>query len=138
MSFVDEHKELATRFNTETAADNMLKDLGIEWPNMTFKPSSDKSWMRFNILDVDTKQITFGDIQNIHRAHGLVIVQVFSPLNIGDSEAMTIADAVAKIFRNWCGTTVRCREAAKRVIGPDGHGWYQVNVIVPFQRDELL
>lgn len=131
--FKDQHDQLRARFNSQ------FSSLPIAWPNVSFTPPEPKSaWVRFNVIDGEQKQTSIGNTTNNHRNVGLVVIQIFTPDNEGDSLALTTADTIAAIFRNWCGTTVHCRASSVKVIGPDGLGWFQVNVTTPFQRDELL
>jgi hypothetical protein len=137
MSFEDEHNQLRSRFATVMAI--VSATTPIDWPNVKLDPKpKDKVWVRFNIQDAGTIQTTFGATTNNHRSLGIVVIQVFEPEDKGDAGALAMADTVAAIFRNWGGSTVRCREASKKVVGLDGHGWYQINVNIPFQRNELL
>jgi hypothetical protein len=66
------------------------------------------------------------------------MISVFTLLAQGDATALALADAAAGIFRNWGGTNIRCRQPRIVNIGPDGQGWYQINVEIPFIRDELF
>ncbi len=140
MGFSDEHSQLRTRFAAGMLAASPTTP--IDWPNIALdpKPTGDTTWVRFSIVDAidGTVQTTFGATTNNHMSVGLVVIQIFTPENAGDAGALAMADTVAAIFRNWGGSTVRCRAASKKVIGLDGHGWYQVNVSIPFKRNELL
>jgi hypothetical protein len=130
MSFVSQQNEIRTRFNAQ------IGSTPVAWPNVTYTPTIGTSWVRFQVLDGETEQVDFGASTKSFRSMGIISVQVFAPDNTGETAALTIADTVAGIFRNWCGATVRCRAASIKDIGPDGNGWYQVNVSAPFQRDE--
>lgn len=133
MSFSDEHSQIRERLSSQ------IGDTPIDWPNASFSPPDPPSiWLRLSILDGESFQTTIGAETNVHRSVGIIIVQIFGPANEGDKDTLAMADTVAAIFRNWCGTTVRCRAATVKAIGPDGQGWYQVNVSVPFKRDELF
>lgn len=132
MSFQVEHNELRTRFSQQ------IGTTPVAWPNVAYVPIVGTLWVRFNVVDGESTRTTIGATTNNVRSLGLVIVQIFAPLDKGNAAALAKADAVAAIFRDWCGSTVRCRTPSIKEVGPDGNGWYQVNVSVPFQRDELL
>jgi hypothetical protein len=132
VSYESEHSQLRVRFNDQ------FSSAPIAWPNVEFTPPVRSPWVRFNVLDADSFQTTIGATTNNHRFVGIVVINIFVPLDVGNASALAMADVVAAIFRNWCGSTVRCRAASVKDLGPDGNGWYQVNVVVPFQRDELL
>jgi hypothetical protein len=132
MSYAAQNLELQARFKAGWGSTTP-----VAWPNVSFTPST-AAWVRFTILNGEEARLTFGATLNNFRNTGVVVVSIFSPLNIGTADVMAKADAAAAIFRDWCGATVRCRAATIRDVGPEGQGWYQVNVTIPFQRDALL
>lgn len=133
MSYVAEHNEIRTRFNTV-----WNNTLPVAWPNVEYTPTVGTPWTRITIFDNPSAQVDIGSPLKTYRNTGLIIVQIFCELNKGNGTALGYADTVAGIFRNWCGSTVRCRAPHVEDIGNDGHGWYQVNVSIPFVRDELI
>jgi len=52
------------------------------------------------------------------------------------AEASALAEKVRIIFNNWHSDVVRCNYARVKHVGVDRQGWYQVNVAIPFRRDE--
>jgi hypothetical protein len=132
VSYNDERKQIHERLESQ------ISDIPVSWPNTSFTPEPDVTWVKCNIVNGDSFQVTIGSGTNAFRHIGLIVIQVFSPLNKGNGEVLALADSIASIFRNWCGTTVSCKAPSVKDIGPDGHGWYQVNVSIPFHRDELL
>jgi hypothetical protein len=133
MSETSAQGELKTRFNTIWA-----NRIPVSWPNLAFTPPSPQSpWCRFSIVGGESKQTTIGATNNNHRSTGIVYVSIFIPSNTGDLIALQRADEAAAIFRNWAGTNVRCRVPQIKAIG-DSDGWYQINVMTAFLRDELI
>lgn len=121
-------------------------DLPVAWPNITFtKPEPPAPWVRFTVVDVKGQQIEMGSANNTHRVYGSLILQVFVPANTGDGAALTLGDALGELYRqkifNFPDTPfsghVRMRDPNVREIGRDDAYW-QVNVTVPFHRDDLL
>jgi len=138
VSIITEHLELGTRFNLEWDSRTP-----IAWPNLEFEPPAldqgNAEWVRFNIIDNDDgQQITIGSGLNVCRFTGVIIIQVFTSLNIGNLPALTRANEIAAIFNKWCGTNITCKVASVKEIGDDKNGRYQVNCLIPFHRDELL
>lgn len=132
MSYQTTYVELRTRYI------NGWTEPPTEYPNEKFiKPEPSALWARFHITDGSESQIDIGATQKSFRTHGVLTIQLFAPLNQGAIGILNMADTLAGVFRNWCGTTITCREASVRNIGNDGFGWYQVNVIIPFQTDVL-
>lgn len=135
----DERVAIATLFNTGWAGATP-----VAMPNVPFVPPK-ASWVRLTYSQVTAYQVEIGSTRNQERAEGLLIVQVFTVLDIGDAVALQLADQVGQIFRN---TTVVAAGAdgdvffgkpVVRVIGPDSVGTYfQVNVSVPYTHDAVL
>jgi hypothetical protein len=133
MSKQTQDNELRTRFNTVWA-----NRTTVAWPNAAFTPPSPQvPWVRFTITDGEGRQTTIGSPTNNHAHTGVLFISIFAPTNAGDAIANQRADEAAAIFRNWCGTNIRCRAVTIKSIGVF-EGWYQINVQVPFRRDELL
>lgn len=131
MSYSDEHKQLRNRFSS------IIGNTPVDWPNDSYKPGS-AMWVRFRIIDADAFQTSIGAPTNNHRHVGIVSIEIYAPEDIGNGAALVLADTIANGFRNWGGTSVQCRAASVKDVGPDGHKWWQVNVTIPFKRDELL
>jgi hypothetical protein len=110
--------------------------LPTEYPNEEFtRPNS--LWARFTVIEGEEQQLDIGSELKTFRTPGLLIVQLFAPLNSGSIGILSQADVIADAFRNWGGPTLTCRAATVKEIGNDGYGYYQVNVTVPFHIDEL-
>ncbi len=138
MSYEAGHNEIRKRLKDNLPV-SIDPNLNVNWPNVSFTPPNPPAiWMRVNIFSGEAVQLTIGSVTNAHRFPGVIVIQIFAPLNAGDKDILAMADTVAGIFRNWCGTTVSCGTATVKAIGPDGQGWYQVNVVIRFHRDELM
>lgn len=134
MSYETQNTELRTRFNTV-----WLDRIPVDFANFPFTlPSPPAPWCRFRISSGPAQRTTIGDSINNYKNTGIVFVQIFIPIDTGDGLAYQHADDVADIFRDWCGTNIRCRTPYVKEVGPDGSGYFQVNCIIPFVRDELL
>lgn len=135
MSYESARDAILARFDAQWASATP-----IEWPNRNFtKPSGKDPWVRIIIQDGEAFQASFGNSgANVHRHPGVIQLQVFTKMGIGNARALELADDAAAIFRGASFSGVRCRAASVREIGPDGHGWYQVNVTVPFWRDSTF
>lgn len=113
----------------------------IAWGNLDFTPVTPLApWVRFSVLPGEAFHATAGAPgANIVRHPGLITVQVFVPLNSGSVEALGLADDVAEIFRGYSSVGIRCGAPWITHVGGAGDdGWYQVNVNIPFVRDEAL
>lgn len=110
----------------------------VAWPNVGFIPVINAPWVRFNINARTRRQIEIGNGQKTYRTPGLVIIQVFTPKNDGDAEAIDLGDQVAAILHNSTGDSVRCKASTVKIIGEGDDDWYQVNVSTPFVYDEIF
>lgn len=98
------------------------------------QPNTVADWIRTNILNSDSQQISLGS-NPWFRYKGLVIFQIFTKPNIGSGRATQLADTITGLFRNTKIGAITFRPPRVDKIGEDG-GWYQVNVSVPFFREE--
>ncbi len=138
MPYADELTEIETRLKAGIPITTIPANY-IQLPSTKkfTQPAPQKSWLRLTVLNGASMQTTIGSPTNNHRMPGRIIVSVFTPLEGGVLPALQLADTVAGVFRNWSGTNVRCREASVIQVGRSS-GWEQVNVSVPFKRDELF
>lgn len=134
MSYEAELTTLATRFNVQFSASQ--PSVGIAWPNTQFTPTVGTPWVRFSVRQADASQIGFGSSAVRDRTQGTVFIQIFTPTDEGVIEGLQIADDAAAALRRYSTTGLFTRTPLVQDIGPTGDGWYQVNVSVPYQRDE--
>lgn len=69
------------------------------------------------------------------RSTGLVIIQLFVPLDTGDLTITRAADTLVSHFQFYTAPDAQfeCFEASAAVIGDEGNGWWQVNVSIPYR-----
>lgn len=115
----------------------------VEWPNVEFtKPNPKSAWVRITVDGNLAGQAGFGD-GVLHRNSGLIFVQVFIPDNDGPADADTYAQSAAnalqykRIDHISGGRPLRTWGATQRTVG-NQDGWYQVNVTIPFDYDEVI
>lgn len=87
-------------------------------------------------------ELETGSDSRLSRQPGLAIAAIRIPLGSGTKSGLTHADAIAVLFRRQTltsgGVTVQCREPNIRRVGPVSGGLYQIDVEVPFVRDEVF
>lgn len=123
--------------------------LAVSWPNKTFNkpfdPTTNKplGWVRFTVLDAKAQQIEMGSpASNTNRVYGSLILQIFAPADEGDGKALALADVLGKLYRQQVlnfpdvSGLVRMRNPLVKAIG-NTDAYYQVNVVIPFHRDDL-
>lgn len=113
-------------------------DLQVRHDNDPRDPPTDESWMRVSINDGETKQIDTGGgaNANTHRSRSVMIVSIFSPPGIGDSISRLASELIKTKFRSQTVSNVVFGSPTMRVAGKSGP-WWQVNVICPFEYDEI-
>ena len=128
------HTEIRTKFITV-----WTDQTTIAFPNSEFNPPNldTGEWCRLTIVDGEQRQLNIGAATNTFRDTGQIIVQVFTPLNTGETRGLVLGDTIADAFRNHSGTQLRCREAKVKGIGITDDGWNQTNVIISFLWDNL-
>jgi Bacteriophage related domain of unknown function len=134
MNYATQNTEIRARFNSIWA-----NRIPVDHANMKFTaPIPSALWCRFRISGGDGKRTTIGAPTNNYRNTGIVYIQLFAPIETGDGTLFQRADEAANIFRDWCGTNIICRTPVVKDVGPDGLGYYQVNVSIPFVRNQIL
>lgn len=133
MSFSAEEADIKTRFSTAWGSTTT-----VSYPNEAFTEPTNEAWVRLSVLGGSAQQIDLGDSATF-RNLGVIVIQVFVPTDSGVVEAMGHADTAAAIFRRASFSGITCRAPAVRRVGVDDSGtWYQVNVEIPFYRNEVL
>lgn len=104
----------------------------IAYQNVKFNPPNDAAWIRLNILNGEAGYRT---INNGIRRPGVIVVQIFTPINTGTKTIKEYADTILAIFQNKTFSGITCNVASVETVAPS-NVWQQVNVTVPFWRDE--
>ena len=132
-------------YSTKNAAGSVIP---TQFPNAKFnKPSSD-IWARLTIQEGDAEQGEIGGIAGttlLHRTNGVVMVQLFDPLEEGTANIMAKAEEIAGFLRAvkllfvGGGGHVQYRAPSVQTIGrgDDNEHMWQVNVVCPFLADSL-
>lgn len=124
-------------FDSERAAiEGRLKanwtTTSIDYENVEFNPPNDSSWVRLNIINGTSGYRT---INNGIRRPGVIVVQIFAPINEGTKTIKGYADTILAIFQNQTFSGIVCNVASVEKVAPS-NVWQQVNVSIPFWRDE--
>ncbi len=116
--------------------ENQLKEYWnqttISWGNIAFKIPSNEPWIRLNIVNGGSSYIALGGIK---RHSGVIMVQIFTPINTGTDAARKYADMIVSIYDSKKLGNVICDAASIQILGATDV-WYQVNVTIPYWRDE--
>ena len=100
-------------------------------------------WIKMSVLSNDTNRISLGPLGRF-RETGLLVFQIFTPINIGSNGARVLADQLAPLFHEAQFSLrnsgfIRCYAASldDRGVSQDGN-WYQVNLKISYDRDTIL
>jgi len=126
MSFADERSNIEERFN------DSWKTTSIAWGNADLNIPNNSEWVRFNILNGNS---AYRAINGLKRHTGIINIQLFTPLNKGTNTIRGYADTIATIFDGQAFKDVVCDVASVETVGTDDK-WYQMNVNIPYWRDE--
>lgn len=138
MSFRAEEQAIWTRINTVWGTTTP-----IAWPNIDFDPDtdvgdSDPGFIRVTILRGPLSATQADMAENPRYRHeGTLAIQVFVPANEGSGPALSLADTLADGFRGITADGITYRAPAPDPVGVSG-AWYQVNLWIPFYRDEVF
>ena len=137
MTAVTENTAIRTIFNTGWGATTP-----VAYENEPFTPPTDASYAVLNVKPDDAFQNEIGSPGVQFRHPGLIFVMIFSPPDTGNNAALALADTAAAIFRRKRSTIVDgrilYRSPSIKPIGLTDEGWFQVNVTIPYIRDEFF
>ena len=105
----------------------------VVWSGNAETPTSG-DWIRVNMLNAESYRSAIH--QQHYRHPGLLVIQIFVAKNSGNGVALRYGDTIAALYRGVTSGGIKFRAATVREIGPT-EGWYQVNVEIPFERDEV-
>ena len=132
MGYEDERAAIEAKFTTGWAGATP-----IAYENVKYTPVAGTAFVSLDIVPAGSNQITLGD-SPLYRHGGAISIGIYTPKWQGTKIAKDYADAAAAIFRNANAFSgILCRAPYMDVVG-EKDGWYKINVIVPFQRDEIF
>lgn len=109
----------------------------VAWPNKTFAMPANtgtldqKSWIRPVVKLAGVDELEVGRTGLSVRS-GVLMVQVFTPLDSGAAQGNGLAAAIEAIFRRASIGGIDFGEPSTAEIGDDGQGWYMHTVTAPF------
>lgn len=109
----------------------------VAYDDVKFTPPNGQTWVRVNIAFADGYQASTGAPgANKFRKEGIVTVSVFHPDGHAGIEAMQTADLVMNVFEAKPRIEgILFKDVRAVNVGPDGSGWYQINIKAEFQFD---
>lgn len=110
----------------------------IDWPNVGFATGDKSEWVRFRILHEPAYQAAMGGVGNhLYRHPAFVSILIFVKPNTGLARVNALADMAANVWRGADFSGIKMGVPSINHVGVVD-GWYQVNVLCSFYRDEVL
>lgn len=109
----------------------------VEYPNSEFEPTNDDPFVRLSVINGPANQVDWGKSTNTFRHFGVIVCQIFVPINVGSGLAYSYADSLAAIWRTARFGGITCLAPSITEVGETG-SWFQLNVSVDFRRDEVF
>ena len=125
MSFANERTSIESRLNSNWTTTT------IQWENVDFDTPNNAPWVRLSILNGDSDYRAI-DSKKVHL--GLIVIQLFTPINTGTATAKGYVDALAAIFDDQSFDDAVCGVASMANVGTSDI-WYQINITIPYRRD---
>jgi len=129
MSYEDANAAIEARLNTQWAAATSIK-----YENVEFEPIPGTPYIELEIVWTDSRQASI-ETTPLHRATGIISINIYTALNIGTKTADDYGDTIAGIFRGVQFSGITCRSPVPAKIG-EMDGWYVLNISTEFYYDK--
>lgn len=139
MNIYEVSSALSSRFNTEVATP---EDLPTQYDNVFKKLNTttgeDDLWCRFAIEFTGNTQTSIGvPSSHRYRRFGSAVAQLFMKLNKGDKDILQLADIIEGKFKTLSIGGLTIQTPNTLIIGDEGNGYYQINVVCPFYANQI-
>lgn len=110
----------------------------IQFENIDLNTQGLTNWVALEIEHGRGQKISLAPPgQGLFRQTGVIQISVFQKPGTGSKMVKSLADQIAGIFRDAEFDGIHCREPYLHRVG-DADGWYQIMVLVPYYRDEVI
>ncbi len=124
--------------DVQSIINHFVDNFGVAHPeiliahdNVNFTPPME-TWVRLSVSPASASTASVG-ASHVRRT-GLAFVQIFTPLDQGAGEALSLSDEIATMFRHLRLSKLLCGDPVSVRIGPD-ETHYQMNVQIPYRSD---
>ena len=104
-------------------------------PDVTVDPLA-STWVRFTVLFGQATQAEISPAKRRHRHLGNIMVQIFTPIDLGDKRAYEMGDKIIEHFRGVTVAGVTYNSPYYTSVGLDGP-WWRVALTCPFFADVI-
>jgi hypothetical protein len=128
------HNTIRSRFNSLVTGPRSLPTI---FDNEGEQQDTSVIYCRLAILNTDSEQQDMGGgSTQRERTIGLMVAELYGPVERGDGNLLQEADFIKSQFRRTTADGVTWRTPKVRTIGRDGESW-QINVTCPFYADVI-
>ena len=115
----------------------------VEYANEPFTPpdpASGDAWVRFMDDPQAGERASIDPEDPLFRFFGLLIIEVLVPLDLGTGLAGRLADQAGALFMGSAAPSGFdfLNPPRAQVVGKTDGAWWKVNVLIPYQRDEII
>lgn len=110
----------------------------LAWPNETYEPTTETPWAYCEVQGNGSTRTAFNSAgKRVGMDDGLLMIDVFVPVGIGDRPAKDLAQGIAEVFamQNFAGEDCRIVGGVPFVgegeAGSDDGLWFRVSASVP-------
>jgi len=108
----------------------------VIYDNLGEEVQTDSEYIRFSVNPLASSQIEAGASANF-RFEGILFIQILTKTNQGEGRINSLVDTCTDIFRRKVTEGIRFRGETTRNINTNANKWYQKNISVPFERDNI-
>lgn len=111
----------------------ILSNIPVAWENMPNHKSD--AWIRAQFVVTDSRNGVVGASlsENPYIVHeGFFVCSIFTKIGIGTMRNNEIMSELYSLFQNKTFDGVLCKVPSPQKIGDDKHGYYQVDLFIPF------
>lgn len=125
---------LQTQRDIETHFDTNWTETPIVYQNVAYNEVSE--FIRLTVLSSDRSQCTMGCNTNLYRTTGVLVIQIFCPLNMGTKRILTIVDLLVTLLQS---NVIGSAKFKTPYISFQGSSdvFYQVNLSCPYYTDNI-
>ena len=131
MTFNEVQTIIFSRVNTSI---KVGMSIPVQYPNVVFDKPISGTYCAITILTAETQAMAIGGKRT--RLSGILVIQIFSLIGIGDATALSLCDDIISLFTQETVSGVRFQTPFAKEIGRSEE-WYQVNVQCPFFADAV-
>lgn len=134
--------DVLTLLKTAWDADPVASLLPLLYENIPAgQPTVDasKAWARATVLHGEGGQIAMGGDQNLHDREGILVVQLFVPLNYSMALLDGLKELIVSTFEGVTGSNGTTFITGSEItnVGQDGQ-WHQENVSINFEFTKVV